>query len=254
MTIQKRGTAIRKLRPKQPEAAARAEGPKRAARPAGAAKPAKPAGAAKPLHLQAYELIKHQIITLGLRPGEYVNEAQISAALGIGRTPIHQALNRLTLEGMVEMIPRKGVIVRGISLNDVIDIIDVRLLNETYCARLAAARADEHDIRRMTGILDEAEEIMSSADVERQMMLDREFHLALSSAAGNQALANIMATLHDQSLRFWFISLREREHHAAVNHEHRAILDAIVRHDPDAADRAVRAHIESFRKNVSRLL
>ena len=205
-----------------------------------------------PLHSRAYEKIKHAIITLRFRPGEYLNEAQVSKVLRIGRTPVHQALNRLMLEGMVEVIPRKGVIVKAVSLNDVLEMIDVRLVNETYCARLAVARADESDIAELTSILDESEKTVTSPDTVRQMMLDRDFHSTLARAAKNAVLAECIRTLHDRSLRFWFISLRDPVHHVAVKQEHRAILNAIKAHDPDAAADAVRNHIESFRANVMR--
>ena len=204
------------------------------------------------LHSQAYEKIKHEIITLRFRPGEYLNEAQVSKLLRIGRTPVHQALNRLMLEGMVEVIPRKGVIVKAVSLNDVLEMIDVRIINETYCARLAVARADESNIAELTRILDESEKTVTAPDTVRQMMLDRDFHSTLARAAKNAVLAECIRTLHDRSLRFWFISLRDPVHHVAVKEEHRAILDAIKAHDPDAAADAVRNHIESFRTNVMR--
>lgn len=215
---------------------------------------AKKKGDAKALHLQAYEQLKHHIFTLHFKPGEYINEALLSKVLKIGRTPIHQALNRLALEGMVQVIPRKGVIVKGVSLHDVMEIIEVRLVNEMCCARLAATRREERDIDAMKRILAEARNENSILDVERQMLLDREFHLALSKASRNQVLADILTTLHDHSLRFWFISLREPEHHAAVQDQHRAILDAIIAQDPGAASNAIQNHIESFRKNVARLL
>lgn len=205
-----------------------------------------------PLHSQAYERIKHEITTLRFRPGEYLNEAQVSKVLRIGRTPVRQALNRLMLEGMVDVIPRKGVIVKAVSLNDVVETIDVRLVNETYCARLAVARADESDIAELTRILDESDKGSAAPDSVRQMMLDRDFHGALSAAARNKVLAECIRTLHDRSLRFWFISLRDPEHHAAVKQEHRAILDAIKSRDADAAAAAVRSHIESFRSNIMR--
>ena len=202
------------------------------------------------LHTQAYELIKHEIITLRFRPGEYLNEAQVSKLLKIGRTPVHQALNRLMLEGMVEVIPRKGVIVKAVSLNDILEMIDVRIINESYCARLAAARAGESDIAEMERILDEAEKTTTDLDTDRQMLLDRDFHNALSRAAGNAVLTDFVRTLHDSSLRFWFISLRDPVHHVAVKEQHRAILDAIKRSSPDAASNAVRNHIESFRSHI----
>ena len=78
----------------------------------------------------AYDAIKHRIITCAFRPGEYINELQLSSILKIGRTPVHQALDRLMIEGMVEVIPRKGVIVKPVSLNEVLQIIEVRLINE----------------------------------------------------------------------------------------------------------------------------
>ena len=230
-----------------------------AAKPAADRKPkvstgARKIGSDKALHLQAYEKLKHHIFTLRFKPGEYLNEAQLSKILKIGRTPIHQALNRLALEGMVQVIPRKGLIVKGVSINDVMEIIEVRLVNEVCCARLAAIRREERDIEELTRILAEARDQNSILDVERQMMLDRDFHLALSGAAKNQVLADILTTLHDHSLRFWFISLRDQKHHAAVQDQHQTILDAIVAGDPDAASMAIQTHIESFRKNVARLL
>ena len=78
----------------------------------------------------AYEAIKHRIITCAFRPGEYINEAYVSAVLGIGRTPVHQAIDRLMLEGMLDVIPRKGVIVKPVSLDEIMQIVEVRLLNE----------------------------------------------------------------------------------------------------------------------------
>ena len=206
----------------------------------------------KALHSQAYEKIKHEIITLRFRPGEYLNEAQVSKLLRIGRTPVHQALNRLMLEGMVEVIPRKGVIVKAVSLNDVLEMIDVRIINETYCARLAVARADESDIAELARILDDSEKTVTTPDTVRQMMLDRDFHSTLARTAKNAVLAECIRTLHDRSLRFWFISLRDPVHHVAVKEEHRAILDAIRARNPDAAADAIRNHIESFRANVMR--
>src|SRR5262245_40892958 len=82
----------------------------------------------------AYDAIKHRIITCAFRPGEYINELQLSSMLKIGRTPVHQALDRLMIEGLVDVIPRKGVIVRPVSLNEVLQIIETRLVNETYCS------------------------------------------------------------------------------------------------------------------------
>jgi GntR family transcriptional regulator, rspAB operon transcriptional repressor len=202
----------------------------------------------------AYDLIKRQIITCTLKPGEYLNEAYVSTKLGIGRTPVHQALDRLMLEDMVEVIPRKGVIVKPVSLEDVLQIIEVRLINEPYGVRLAAERADDTEILVLADILARAKQWTAVRNVKEMMLLDRDFHLALARAAKNAVLAEILRKLHERSLRFWFISLTAPDHHEAVQDQHDSILQAIRARDTNAAEAAMRNHIQSFRHNVARYL
>lgn len=213
-------------------------------------------GAAAPgdtsLATRAYETIKYKIIILDYPPGEYLNEAQVSAELGIGRTPVHQALTRLMLEGMVEVIPRKGVIVKPVSLNEVREIIDVRLINEACAVRLAATLATQQQIEELERILLQAEEDTPLMDVERQMLLDKQFHIALSATTNNTVLAELLKRLHERSLRFWFISLRDPEHVREVLSEHRRIFDCIKSRDPDAAADALGLHIDSFWRTITR--
>src|SRR5262245_35493034 len=114
----------------------------------------------------AYDAIKHRIITCKFKPGECINEASVSALLGFGRTPVHQAIDRLMLEEMVEVIPRKGVIVKPVVLHDVIQMIDVRLINEVYCARLAAARADDTHIEKLSEVTSRARKAIAARDVQ----------------------------------------------------------------------------------------
>jgi len=210
--------------------------------------------AAASLRDTAYRQIKHRIITCAFRPGEYINELQLSALLNIGRTPVHQALDRLMVEGMVEVIPRKGVIVKPVSLNEVLQIIEVRLINEPLGARLAAEHASDADLSDMADVLRRANHWASVRNVENLMMLDREFHLLVARAARNDVLTELLRTLHERSLRFWFISLNAPTQYQLVQDEHAAILEAIGRHEADKADSAMRRHIESFRKNVAQFL
>ena len=202
------------------------------------------------LRARAYEEIKRRIITLNYRPGEYLNEAMISEQLGIGRTPVHQALDRLMLEDMVEVIPRKGVIVRPVSIDEVLQLVEVRVVNETHCAALAAERASEAEIDELGRILEPTQTLIDLRDIEGLMLLDRAFHSGISAAARNRVLANILLTLHDRSLRFWFISLSDEAHLIEVRDQHVDIHDAIRRRDSAAASKAMREHIESFRQNI----
>jgi GntR family transcriptional regulator, rspAB operon transcriptional repressor len=199
---------------------------------------------------QAYEAIKDRIITCAFSPGEAINEIGVAELLGLGRTPVHQALERLRLEGMVEVIPRKGVIVKPLVLRDVMEMIEVRLVNECYCARMAAVRASDQDLRELSLILKRARRAIAAHDSTLLMSLDREFHMALARAARNEDLSDILAKFHARSLRFWFISFTT-EHHLSFQRQHEAILGAVEDRDEAAADEAMRAHIEAFRASVS---
>lgn len=202
----------------------------------------------------AYESIKHQIITCSFKPGEYINELQLSTHLKIGRTPVHQALDRLNIEGLVEVIPRKGVIVKPVSLNEVLQIIEVRLINEPHAARLAAEHADDSDLAELEDVLRQAEHWGALRNIEKIMLLDRSFHLRIARSAKNGVLTELLRNLHERSLRFWFISLNAPKQYERVHSEHNAILAAIRQRDANKAEAAMRAHIQSFRMNVSQFL
>jgi DNA-binding GntR family transcriptional regulator len=203
---------------------------------------------------QAYEAIKDRIITCQFKPGECINEASVSELLGLGRTPVHQAIDRLMLEEMVEVIPRKGVIVKPVILQDVLQMIDVRMINEAQCARLAAERADNSHIENISEVLGRAGKAISERDIHALMSLDREFHLLLASASKNFELAEVLRKLNERSLRFWFISFTTPDHHHHFQQQHEALYEAIRSHDADEAERAMRLHIEAFRKSVMRHL
>jgi GntR family transcriptional regulator, rspAB operon transcriptional repressor len=203
---------------------------------------------------RAYQEIKRRINKMEFRPGAYLNEAQISRTLRIGRTPVHQALDRLMLEGLVQVIPRKGVMVETISLDQVLQIIDVRLVNEPFCVGLAAERATPVEVSQFRALLDSAGPLIRARDREQLMDLDRQFHWKISLAAKNAVLADTISRLHDRSLRFWFISLGDDLQLRRVDEEHRAILDAIARRDALGASDAMRHHIESSRKHIARTI
>ena len=202
----------------------------------------------------AYEAIKHRIITCKFKPGECINEASVSALLGYGRTPVHQAIDRLMLEEMVEVIPRKGVLVKPVILQDVMQMIDVRMINETQCARLAAERADDIHVEKLADVLKQARHAIVDRDVQQMMMLDRDFHLLLAGASKNSELAEVLRRLNERSLRFWFISFTTPDHHRSFQVQHEAIFEAVRDRDANTAEAAMRAHIEAFRRSVARQL
>lgn len=207
---------------------------------------------AKSLLDRAYNEIKFRIITCRYRPGEVLSEAAISLELKIGRTPIHQAIHHLMMDGLVSIMPRKGVMVRAISIDEAMEIIGVRLVTECYCARLAADRADDSELQQLQDIVEASEKVTEKRNVEQMMLLDREFHDTLARAAKNAVLADVLRNLHERSLRFWFISLRDLDHHRNVLEQHRAIVKALQSRQPEAAEAAMRDHILAFQRNVTR--
>ncbi len=199
----------------------------------------------------AYSEIKRRIINLDFRPGDYLNEASICAKLGMTRSPVHQAMQRLMHEGLVRVIPRKGVFVQPVTFDEVADVIDVRFLNEPYCVERATEAATTAELQEMTRILGGAASMIVARDIEGLMNLDRAFHRAIARAARNVVLADLLSTLHDRSLRFWFISLSDTDHMRQVQEEHLRILDAMERRDGPAAKAEMQGHIKSFRSTIS---
>jgi DNA-binding GntR family transcriptional regulator len=202
----------------------------------------------------AYSEIKRRIITCEFRPAEPLNESQVAALLGLGRTPVHQALHRLEVEGLVSILPRKGVLVTPLSLNEVLDMIEVRATNEVLCATLACERGHDSDFRAMREIVDRSPDLIVSRDIPALASLDLKFHTAMSAASRNRVLADLLRGLHEKQARFWFLSLSDSQHLENVYQEHLEIIAALERRDLPAVREAVHNHIDEFRKNIIRTL
>lgn len=209
-----------------------------------------PGTGAVPLKDRAYEIIKHHIITCRFAPGEKLNEAQVAERLGLSRMPVHNALARLRLEGLVTVRPRKGIEVRPIDAGELLQIIDARTVNECRCARLAARHATGHELDAMADVLRRSATALVERDTEAMMLLDREFHDLIAQASRSAIFFEILRNLHDRAVRFWFISLKAEDHQDQVLEEHAAIHRALAARDPAAAAKAMARHIDAFRRNV----
>ena len=179
-----------------------------------------PAQSGAALREQAYTEIKRRIIACEFRPGEPLNEAQVATLLGLGRTPVHQALHRLEVEGLVSILPRKGVLVTPLSLNEVLDMIEVRATNEVLCATLACERGHDSDFKAMREIVDRSPDLIACRDIPALASLDLKFHTAMSAASRNRVLAELLRGLHEKQARFWFLSLSDPQHLENVYQEH----------------------------------
>jgi DNA-binding GntR family transcriptional regulator len=198
----------------------------------------------------AYDSVKEKIIGMAYKPGLYLNTAEMMDKLSLGRTPINHALHRLSREGLIHIIPRKGVMVAPLSIDDALELIDVRIANERLCARLAAERITRDEFERIAGLLDEQEEAIAQNESERVVRLDLRFHEEIAIVSRNQTLMEILRVIHARSQRFWVISFKADAHLREVQAEHRLILDALGSADPEAAAAAVEAHALSFKRSL----
>ncbi|WP_298951404.1 GntR family transcriptional regulator [uncultured Methylobacterium sp.] len=198
---------------------------------------------------RAYRRLKDDIVALRLKPGDALNEAGLCAEFGIGRTPVNKALHRLMHEGLVRILPRKGVLVQPLSMDEFADLIAVRRLVEPACAALAAGRITDEEVAAMDALLQEAPADAQALDAVLDG--DRRFHAAIAQASRNGVLADVLGSLHGRSVRFWALSLATGGHLAEVADEHARILAALRARRPDEAAAAMEAHIDSFARTLA---
>jgi DNA-binding GntR family transcriptional regulator len=204
-----------------------------------------------PLSGQAYAALKERILSLELRPGQFVNERALGELIGMGRMPVHQAVHRLMGDGLLEVIPRKGIVIGAASLNEVLEALEARYAVEPNIAALAAERATAGQIARMRGLLRQSRKVADQRFRREFMELDRLFHAAVAEAAGNRVLVDTQRPLHERSARIWTASVMRRPDGLRLTQdEHQAVFDAIRRGERDAARRAMQAHLASLRRRI----
>jgi len=197
---------------------------------------------------QAYLAIRGLIVSLELAPGAVIDERALMERLGIGRTPVREALRRLAQEQLVEVFPRRGMFVTGVDVRDLARISEVREVLEPEAARLAAERATEAERDELTALGDE---IGGTDDL---MALDERVHRAIYRAAHNDLLETTLGQYYVLALRIWMIGLdRAQELEEAVE-AHRDLLHAIVLGNGDRAADIMRAHVEDFEQAMRRVL
>ncbi len=195
---------------------------------------------------QAYQQIRDRIVRLELAPGEVLREHELQADLGIGRTPIREALQRLAREHFVSILPRRGMIVAGIDVSELALLFETRTVLEPYAARLAAARGSEQHWSAMRHALDGAD----GATTEELMRIDHRCHELMWDAAGNRFLLDTLDTLYAQSDRLWHLYLADVADMSDAVVEHRTVLDALEDGDGDRAAALLDEHVRAFDRQI----
>jgi DNA-binding GntR family transcriptional regulator len=202
---------------------------------------------------KAYLAIRERIVSLELRPGAVINERALVESLGIGRTPVREALRRLAQEQLVEVYPRRGMFVTTVEIRDLASLCEVRTVLESHGARLAAERASEADRQELAGLVAELDRD-EAHDQRALMAFDRRIHQAIYRCAHNEFLARTLEEYYVLALRIWHLALDQASGLEAAVQEHRPLLEAIRTGSGDDAAEIMRRHVDDFEQAMRRVL
>jgi DNA-binding GntR family transcriptional regulator len=193
---------------------------------------------AEPLTEQAYRLIEEQIVTLRLKPGDVLSEQMLSVTFGIGRTPVREALQRLAQEGLVIILPRKGILVSDLNPRHQLLVLEVRRELERLLSRAGAERATDAQREQLQEIARGMDRAAKGNNDIAFMRLDREFNRLMVEAAHNSYAARSMKLLQGLSRRFWYMHYRQAADLPLCARLHANQARAIAQRNGDAAARA----------------
>lgn len=201
-------------------------------------------GEIKTLREQIASSIRSSIIDGRIRPGEKLTEEEIARQLGVSRTPIREAFFLLSSEGFVDVEPRRGVIVREVSIKDAEEIYELKGVLESLAVRLAAERMTPDIVTELQKINDALYQAAEEApvDVRKILTLNGKFHDIIIAACDNTKVIHQLTALRHQSLRYNFVFLSAGSRLRESADEHRAIIDALVRRDALEAERLMKEH------------
>lgn len=195
----------------------------------------------------AYETLLDLLVRLEIPPGSPLVESELTERIGVGRTPLRDAIHRLEMQRLVAIYPRRGTFATEINIGDLALITDVREELEALAAAQAAHRATEYDRTVMIRLLTRVERPGTRKPID----LDTAIHRTIYEAAHNHFLAATAEMYHNLSLRLWHLYMERLSDITSHVEEHRDLLNAILERDSDGAAIAARHHVRRFETSVS---
>lgn len=202
---------------------------------------------------QVFRALEQEILNGVRRPGDALTELGLCEKYQVSRTPVREAMRRLEAAGLISVQPNRSAVVAGVSVQDMLDIYEIRMRIEGLAARWSALHITEENLRALAGILDLQEFYTEKEQLEELHRLDTDFHRALYSDCGSPMLTDTLTALHRKLQRFRRTSLSNAQRAARSLAEHRAIYDALARHDGDAAENLTVQHICRARDRLAAL-
>jgi DNA-binding GntR family transcriptional regulator len=200
----------------------------------------------------AYERLRHAIVRLELAPSAAVSEAQLVDDFGFSKAAVRAALARLRAEGLVVAEPRRGHVIAPLTMRDVLEIYDLRLLLEPPATDAAAGRIGREELARLRALAEPAVDFDDDESVERFMAANRSIHLAIAEAAGNRRTAQIVERLLDDSERARRVALRAGAASRGVRarEELQSVLAELEKGDGPRAAELMAGTIRAFRDEL----
>lgn len=200
---------------------------------------------------RAYRAIRDRLVMLEIRPGAPINEDQLAQSLGVGRTPVREALKRLQYERLITTYPRRGTFATEVNITDLAYISEVRQELEPLAAARAARRATATDRATLTALRRDLGSVdprgLAAADL---MHLDLRIHRAIYAATHNPYLEDTLVRHDNLATRIWCLFIDRLSDVAYHVEEHGPLIDAIVAGDHDTAAQLAYSHVEGFERAV----
>ncbi|WOO93250.1 GntR family transcriptional regulator [Helcobacillus massiliensis] len=204
---------------------------------------------------RAYADVLRRLIMLDIRPGDPINESALATELGVGRTPLREALKRLELDQLVVSYPRRGTFATHVDITELQSIFEVRRVLEPLGARLAAERLTPGDREVFRRVADDIGQLDPSAMSRRELLeYDVDVHRVIYAATENTHLAGELIRLDNLVTRIWCVVLDRMPTISEHIVEHRALMEAIIDGDADRAADMVSAHVDGFEAAVRAVL
>jgi DNA-binding GntR family transcriptional regulator len=198
-----------------------------------------------------YLELRTELVSLRRGPGEAISEAEIALSYGVSRTPVREAILKLSDEGLLEIFPQSGIFVARIPVAALPEAIIIRKALEETTARLAAERATSSQILTLHSILARQREAETAGDRDAFHQADESFHATIADVAGYPGIWRLIQQVKVHVDRYRRLTLPQAGRIARTIAEHEAILGAIEAHDPDGARAAMETHLERLLKDIS---